>query len=45
MKLYVMRHGHTDWNHKKVMQGSMDIPLNDDGREHAKQASKQASKH
>ncbi len=30
--LYVMRHGKTDWNAKKKMQGRTDVPLNDEGR-------------
>ncbi len=29
--LYVVRHGHTDWNNKKISMGKKDIPLNDDG--------------
>lgn len=28
MKLYIMRHGETDWNKKGLIQGSADIPLN-----------------
>lgn len=34
--IYFVRHGQTDWNKRKVMQGSIDIPLNDDGIAHAK---------
>ncbi len=30
--LYVMRHGKTDWNEKKKLQGRTDIPLNEEGR-------------
>ena len=30
--LYIMRHGITDWNMKHKLQGSTDIPLNDEGR-------------
>lgn len=32
MKLYVVRHGETDWNKEKLFQGDTDIPLNDAGR-------------
>lgn len=35
MKLYVVRHGETDWNLKHVFQGDQDIPLNDVGRKQA----------
>ena len=30
--LYIMRHGRTDWNERKKLQGRTDIPLNDVGR-------------
>ena len=33
MSLYYLRHGLTDWNAKNVMQGRIDIPLNDEGKE------------
>lgn len=33
MKLYIIRHGETDWNNEKKLQGRSDIPLNDYGRE------------
>lgn len=33
MKLYLVRHGETDWNRIRRLQGSSDIPLNDAGRE------------
>ena len=33
MKIYVVRHGETDLNAKKVMQGWLDEPLNWNGRE------------
>ncbi|MGN1262053.1 MAG: histidine phosphatase family protein [Candidatus Enteromonas sp.] len=38
MSLYYLRHGKTDWNAKNVMQGRIDIPLNDEGREEARKA-------
>jgi len=33
--LYIMRHGRTDWNARKKMQGRTDIPLNEEGRQMA----------
>lgn len=35
MKVYVIRHGQTEWNVLKKMQGSADIPLNEKGIEQA----------
>ena len=32
MRLYIMRHGETDWNRQGKIQGRADIPLNDNGR-------------
>lgn len=32
MKLYMIRHGETDWNQMRRVQGHADIPLNDYGR-------------
>lgn len=37
MNLYIVRHGQTEWNVLKKMQGSADIPLNEKGIEQAKQ--------
>ena len=37
MKIYVIRHGQTEWNVLKKMQGSADIPLNEKGLEQAQQ--------
>lgn len=36
--LYIMRHGQTDWNKVHRLQGSTDIPLNDEGRRMALEA-------
>lgn len=36
--LYIMRHGKTDWNQLRKLQGRTDIPLNDIGREMARKA-------
>ena len=32
MRLYLMRHGETEWNTKGLIQGSTDVPLNENGR-------------
>jgi probable phosphoglycerate mutase len=36
--LYIMRHGRTDWNARRKLQGSVDIPLNEEGRQMAREA-------
>jgi len=36
MEVYIIRHGETVWNKKGLMQGSMDIELNENGKEAAK---------
>ncbi len=36
--LYIMRHGITDWNKIHRLQGRTDIPLNEEGRQMAKDA-------
>lgn len=32
MKLYIIRHGETDWNAKKLLQGGAETSLNENGR-------------
>ncbi len=38
-KLYIVRHGKTNWNEKGLLQGSNDIPLNDEGIKEAEELS------
>lgn len=35
MKLYIIRHGQTDWNAKGMIQGRQNVPLNQEGRHQA----------
>lgn len=44
MNVYVMRHGETDWNIVKKIQGSTDIPLNHKGIEEAERTSEALNK-
>jgi len=34
-RLYLVRHGETEWNRQQRMQGSLDSPLTPEGRRHA----------
>jgi len=36
MKIYLVRHGQTEWNKIGRIQGNLDVPLNDLGREEAR---------
>jgi len=40
MKIYIMRHGETDWNKERRLQGHADIPLNEFGRQLARDTAK-----
>lgn len=39
--IYLTRHGETEWNEKKLIQGHTDIPLNEKGKKQAKLLGKQ----
>lgn len=39
--IYLTRHGETEWNEKKLIQGHTDIPLNTKGKKQAKELGKQ----
>lgn len=36
MKIYLLRHGETNWNIEGRLQGRMDIPMNENGKEQMK---------
>ena len=36
-KLFIVRHGETDWNVKKLLQGKTDIELNENGIKQAEE--------
>lgn len=40
MEIYFVRHGETDYNKTRRIQGRTDIPLNEDGRSQAKEAAR-----
>ena len=40
MKLYIVRHGETDWNKSRRIQGQVDIPLNEFGKSLARKTAK-----
>ncbi|MFT4008137.1 MAG: histidine phosphatase family protein [Lacrimispora sp.] len=40
LKIYLMRHGETEWNRKKKIQGQADIPLNESGESAARGAAR-----
>lgn len=44
MVIYFVRHGETDWNVEKKIQGSADIPLNENGKQQAKNLAMQLTK-
>ncbi len=39
-QFYFLRHGQTDWNFARLMQGISDIPLNEEGKKQAQQVSR-----
>ena len=44
MKLYLARHGETEWNLLRMLQGSSDVPLNETGLEQAQALRKKIRK-
>lgn len=43
-KIIIVRHGETEYNSKKILQGHLDIPLNETGLEQARQAAEALKK-
>lgn len=43
--LAMIRHGETDWNHRGLIQGTTDVPLNEIGLAQASQAAEQLASH
>ena len=41
MRVLIIRHGQTDWNKKGLLQGTIDIPLNEEGLKQAEMAYEQ----
>lgn len=41
MDLYLLRHGETDYNRRKALQGQLDSPLNETGRRQARDVARQ----
>jgi len=39
--IYIARHGQTDWNLERRLQGQLDVPLNETGRNEARQCARQ----
>lgn len=44
MRLYIVRHGETQWNKKRKLQGQVDIPLDEFGRTLARKTAKGLAK-
>ncbi len=43
-KFYLIRHGETEWNDKRILMGQTDIPINDKGHTQAKALGEYAKK-
>ena len=44
MKLYLVRHGQTDFNAGDIAQGVTDVPLNETGKAQARELAQQVAK-